>query len=196
MGIRWSVNVKTFERCFNEWIDREMGNIVDAVEDRIQNAILTAIDNVLTPRIEVAVRSKYASYTREATSVAANSERGECIEFNTSFKNVSENNITLHALILHETHEVHQYMHFMRLEYCGRGKWIVSHSNSFWPAPTLSSQWPSVSSEHEVKTEKFGWNCEKWCLPIILDDITISESWRSFGAFTREIEFWTKSWLF
>ena len=33
-------NVKTLERCFNERIDREMINIFDTVEDRIQNAIL------------------------------------------------------------------------------------------------------------------------------------------------------------
>ena len=32
------VNVKTLERCFNESIDTELTNIVDAVEDRIQNA--------------------------------------------------------------------------------------------------------------------------------------------------------------
>ena len=38
-----AINVKILERCFNERIDREMSNIVDTVEDRIQNAILTAI---------------------------------------------------------------------------------------------------------------------------------------------------------
>ena len=43
------VNVKTLERCFNERIDREMNNIVDTVEDRIQNAILTAIVNIVAP---------------------------------------------------------------------------------------------------------------------------------------------------
>ena len=32
-----TVNVKTFERCFNERVDREMSNIVDTVEDRIQS---------------------------------------------------------------------------------------------------------------------------------------------------------------
>ena len=37
-----TVNVKTLERCFNERIDREMSNIIDTVEDRIQNAILNA----------------------------------------------------------------------------------------------------------------------------------------------------------
>ena len=40
-----AISVKTLERCFNERIDRKMSNIVDTVEDRIQNAILTAIDN-------------------------------------------------------------------------------------------------------------------------------------------------------
>ena len=50
------VNVETLERCFNERIDREMNNIVDTVEDRIQNAILTAIDNIVAPKIELAVR--------------------------------------------------------------------------------------------------------------------------------------------
>ena len=30
-----TVNVKTLERCFNERIDREMGNIIHTVEDRI-----------------------------------------------------------------------------------------------------------------------------------------------------------------
>ena len=46
-----TVNVKTLERCFNERIDREMSNIVETVEDRIQNAILTAIDNIVAPKI-------------------------------------------------------------------------------------------------------------------------------------------------
>ena len=44
--------VKTLERCFIERIDREMSNIVDTVEDRIQNAILNAIDSIVTPKIE------------------------------------------------------------------------------------------------------------------------------------------------
>ena len=33
-----------------------MGNIVDTVEDRIQNATLTAIDSYVTPEIELAIR--------------------------------------------------------------------------------------------------------------------------------------------
>ena len=31
-----TVNVKTLEKCFNEKIDREMSDIVDTVEDRVQ----------------------------------------------------------------------------------------------------------------------------------------------------------------
>ena len=94
---REKVNVKTFERCFNERIDRGMGNIVDTVEDRIQNAISTAIDNIVAPKIELATRSKNASSGRDVTSVTANSERGEHVGINTSFENASGNNNILHV---------------------------------------------------------------------------------------------------
>ena len=49
-----TVNLKILEWCFNERIDRKMSNIVDTVEDRIQNAILTVIDNIVAPKIELA----------------------------------------------------------------------------------------------------------------------------------------------
>ena len=71
------VNVKTLERCFNETIDREMINIVDTVEDRIKNPILTAIDYIVEPKNDLAIRSINASSGRDATSLNANSERGE-----------------------------------------------------------------------------------------------------------------------
>ena len=85
-------NVKTLERCFNERIDRDMRNIVDTVEDRMQNAILAAIDNIVAPKVELAIRSINASPGRDVTSVTANSERGERVGINTSFENASENN--------------------------------------------------------------------------------------------------------
>ena len=87
-----TMNVETLERCFNERIDREMNNIVDTVEDRIQNAILTAIDNIVAPKIELAIRSIDASSGRDVTSMSASSERRERTGINASFENVSENN--------------------------------------------------------------------------------------------------------
>ena len=90
-----TVNVKTLERCFNERIDREMSSIIDTVEDRMQNAILTAIENIVTPKIELAIRSINASSGRDATSVSANSERRERVGLNASFENASKNNDTL-----------------------------------------------------------------------------------------------------
>ena len=92
-----TVNVKTLERCFNERIDREMINIVDTVEDRIQNAILTAVDNIVARKIELAIRSINAYSGRDVTSVNANSERGEHVGVNASFENASGNNNILHA---------------------------------------------------------------------------------------------------
>ena len=89
------MSVKTLERRFNERIDREMSNIIDTVEDRIQNAILTAIDNIVAPKIELAFRSKNASSGRDVTSVSAKSERREHVGINASFGNASGNNDTL-----------------------------------------------------------------------------------------------------
>ena len=88
------MNVKTLERCFIEKVDREMNNIVDTVEDRIQNAILTAIDNIVAPKIELAIRSISASSGRDVTSVSVNSERREHAGINASFENASGNNDT------------------------------------------------------------------------------------------------------
>ena len=90
-----TMGMKTLERCFNERIDREMSNIVDTVEVRIQNAILTAIKNIVARKIELAIRSISASSGRDATSVSANSERRERVGINASFENASENNNTL-----------------------------------------------------------------------------------------------------
>ena len=86
-----ALKVKTLERCFVERIDREMSKIVDTVEDRIENAILTAIDNIVAPQIELAIRSINASSGRDVTSVSASSERRECMGINASFENASEN---------------------------------------------------------------------------------------------------------
>ena len=90
-----AMSVKTLERCFNERIDREMNNITDTVEDRIQNAVLTAIDNIVAPKIELAIRSINASSGRDVTSVSANSERKERVGLSASFENASRNNDTL-----------------------------------------------------------------------------------------------------
>ena len=64
------MSVKTLERCFNESIDRELNNINDTVEDRIQNAILTANDNIVAPKIELAIMSINAPSGRVVTSVS------------------------------------------------------------------------------------------------------------------------------
>ena len=53
-----------------------MGNIVDTVKDRIQNATLTALGSSVTPEIELAFRAINASSGRNVTSVMASSECG------------------------------------------------------------------------------------------------------------------------
>ena len=80
-----AMSVKALERCFNKRIDREMSNIIDTVEDGIQSSILTAIDNIVAPKIELAIRSLNASSGWDVTSVSANSERKERVGLNASF---------------------------------------------------------------------------------------------------------------
>ena len=58
---------------------------------------MTALDIIVAPKIELAIRSKKASSGRDATSVTANSEGGEHIGISVPFENVSERNITLHV---------------------------------------------------------------------------------------------------
>ena len=48
------VNVQTLEKCFIGRIDNEMGNTDQTVEDSIRNATWTAIDIIITPRVELA----------------------------------------------------------------------------------------------------------------------------------------------
>ena len=89
------LNVKTLERCFNERIDREMENIVETVENLLQSAILTAIDNIVGPKIELAIRSINASSGLDVASMSANSKRREHTGINASFENASEKNNTI-----------------------------------------------------------------------------------------------------
>ena len=90
-----TVNVKALEICFNERIDSEMANNVDTVADIIQNAILTAILNIIALKIELAVRSKNASSGRDIASTRTESERDERVGITASFENASENNNVL-----------------------------------------------------------------------------------------------------
>ena len=96
------VKVRTCERCFNEKIDSKMWNIVDAVENRIQNAILTAIDSIFTSWIQLAIRWKNASSGQDATSVTADAEGGGHRGITALFENASEKNIKLQVFNMND----------------------------------------------------------------------------------------------
>ena len=92
-----TVNVKTLEWCFNERIYKELSKKVDTFEDRLQNAVLTATDNIVAHKIGLAISSKNASSGRDATGVTANSELGEHVGIIASFEKASGNNNALHV---------------------------------------------------------------------------------------------------
>ena len=71
-----TVSDQILEICLPDRIDREMGDIADMVEDRIEDAILTMIDNIITPRIDLAVRLINAFSGRDAAKATANQNLG------------------------------------------------------------------------------------------------------------------------
>ena len=87
--------MKTLVRFYDEKIDRELSYSVVTVEDRIQNAVLTAFDSIVAPMIELAIRSINGSSGRDPTSVIANSERGKHVGITALFQNASGNNNVL-----------------------------------------------------------------------------------------------------
>ena len=103
------MKVRTLERYSNERIDRKMGEIVDTIENRSQSAIWTAIDNIITPGIELVVNWTNASSGPNPASDTAISERGEPIENTASIGNESERTNTFHELNTNgETREIFQ----------------------------------------------------------------------------------------
>ena len=78
-----------------------MDNVVDTVKHKIQNAI----DSLITTKIELAVGLIYASFGRDATSVTANTERGEYEGIFVSFENVFERNDTLQVFNVNDENQ-------------------------------------------------------------------------------------------
>ena len=56
---------------------------------------MQSIENIVAPKIELAIRSINASSGRDATNVSSNSERTERVGVNASLENASRNNDTL-----------------------------------------------------------------------------------------------------
>ena len=126
-----TVKVKTLEKCSNERIDWEMSSIIDTVEVRIQNAILTAIDNIVAPKSELAIKSINASSGQDVTSVAANSERGKHVGINASFENASGNDNILHVsnVIDEPRHDIHDEVSELSVPEPRFGRQTHTHHN-------------------------------------------------------------------
>ena len=74
-----------------------MGNIVETVDDRIQNALLAAM-YIVPPKVELVVRSMDSSSGCDVASATAISERGEQVEITAAVESVSDRDNTLHEL--------------------------------------------------------------------------------------------------
>ena len=83
-------------------IIRELYNVVSTVEDRIQNAILVAVNNMVTPRNQLPVKSVNASSRQNTAIAVARSERGELAGILTFSAHGSSRSNTLHENILND----------------------------------------------------------------------------------------------
>ena len=72
-----SVDVQTLESVFIDSVAIEMGYVIGAIENRIQNATLAALDKKIPESNQLAVRSMIASSEVDAASVSENPEHGE-----------------------------------------------------------------------------------------------------------------------
>ena len=81
-------------------ITSEMSFIVNTVEDRIQNAISTFVNKIITLGIELAVRLMKASSGRDTANVMPNSGLEEQRVVTTSFEHSAEKKNTFHEFSL------------------------------------------------------------------------------------------------
>ena len=121
------VNVETLERCFNKRIDREIGNIVDTDEDRIQSTNLTAIDSIINPKIFWTGCDQCSGKFRTW---------GTDRDYWLFWKRIGKEQYTTCV----------KYKWWDSKQSSGRGKWIVGPRYTFWPATTHSTQSPFKNS--------------------------------------------------
>ena len=61
----------------NDEITKETSNVVRTVEEGIQNAISTSLDNIIIPKNKISLRIMNASSRQDVAGVTKNSETGE-----------------------------------------------------------------------------------------------------------------------
>ena len=101
-----TVKVQTLEKCLADRVDGRwrMENTVETVEHRrIQSAIFSTTDNIITPIKPLALGSKKCVVRTDRASVTANSERGQLnLRYHCPFEDTSGINSTFHELNLND----------------------------------------------------------------------------------------------
>ena len=85
VAIESTLDIQTLETSLIDRIAREVSCVVEKIENRSQNAVLTSMFSNIIPCNELVVISMNASSGRNVGSITANSERGEQVERITAF---------------------------------------------------------------------------------------------------------------
>ena len=124
-----TVDLQRLERSLTDKIAREKRKFIEKVGKKIQNTFLAAINNIITPRLELTVRSVKASSGRDAASVTTNWERGTSMGHCPFQKRIRQKNNLQWT----------DYNSWKSRVEPWRSEWIAGPENTLWPAVTHSS---------------------------------------------------------
>ena len=90
------MDMQILKRNLTVRITKGIDNAVDTVADKIQKAFLSTVNHDITPRIEVAVRSRNACFGFDVANAMASSECDEQTGVAISFESAADRNDTFH----------------------------------------------------------------------------------------------------
>ena len=122
----------TFKRSMIDEALMELSDVVETVEEKIRNSVLTAIEIIITPRIELAIRSMNATSGWNTASVTSISERGEQTMINASFENLSARYFAFQEI--KNTDRIRGYNFDDNVSFCSQGRILTGNH-------TVITQW-------------------------------------------------------
>ena len=118
----------------------EVDSVMTTAETRVQDALLTAIENLLIPRVKLAMKSVNASSGREVGSVVLDSDQRDFSGNIESLRMTASSRTNSHK----DLNRINETRCNITVE---GGRWLVGQRKNYWPANTHSSHsLPSSSS--------------------------------------------------
>ena len=119
----------------------EVDSVMTTVETRMQGAVLFAIENLLIPRVELAMKSVNASSGREVGSVVLDPDQRDFSGNMEGLRMTASSRTNSHK----DLNRINETRCNITVE---GGRWLVGQRKNYWPANTHSSHSPPSSSSY------------------------------------------------